>query len=343
MRHSALASPTASAGPAGRALATPPLRRWRFALIWITLGLVALAVLLSALWQTPSTLVSASLHTESVSFRVTSPESVRIVFPKALRLDKDSKTCLENLLVEPALGASIRYTRPVHQPLEVSVSGSVTLTYAAKGKELTEKVRDVTIEVHDATGCADQRVQRLPVQGDRAIFGAHALDLTSAHDASLRMLSGRLTVYGRALSTVLGIPLSASSGRNALYVAGEIPLPGGAVIEEPEVAKVPEPTQRGSAMWSGFADVDFTNEGSAAISVEASTNAGAVSIFLPTPNLGQAARSDDPETVSLSLMARLTGDPHLLLVYGLLGMLGLLLGLAATARELLLSGRKDAP
>lgn len=346
MKRSAARSPVASARPtAGRAptRATPPRRQPRFALIWIALGLAALAVLLSALWQTPSTLVSASLHTESVRFRVTSLESARIAFPKGLlRLSKGNEICVENLLVEPALGASISYTRPSHQSLEVTVSGLVTLTSDAKGKELPEKVRGVTIKVHDAVGCADQPVQRLPVLGDQAIFGAHALELTSPHDASLRILSGRLTVYGRALSTVLGIPLSTSSGRNELYVAGEIPLPGGSVIEEPEVAKTPESAKRRSAMWSGFADVDFTNKGPAAISVEVSTNASVVSIFLPTPNLGRAAHSGDPETVSLSLMARLTGDPHLLLLYGLLGVLALLLGLAATARELLLSDRKDA-
>lgn len=329
-------------------------RRWRrrqWALLAITLGVVAGLALASALGQTPSTLVAATLHTESLRFTVSSTESARIAFPAAWQPPEKQGgkltpgTCLTRLLLEPERGAIVSYTRPAGQSLIVTVAGPVRLIHGERGRESGETRRSLSLEVRGDGdgGCARQSRQRLPVEGHHAVFGAHPLQLTSADEAPMRLLGGRLTVYGRAISRVLNIPLPGTSGRNALYVAGEVPLPGGAVIEEPETAAASGTARRMSAMWSGFADVDFGAEAPAAISVEAATNAGSVTVYLPTPNLGQQARSNDPETVSLSLLARLSGDPHLLLVYGFLGLLALLLGLVTVGRDLLFSDRKDLP
>jgi hypothetical protein len=325
------------------------LRHGLVVIVWI-LAAAVVAALLDVGLRRPNTLVAASLRTERVQLEVFDPEAARIVFLKAKRVG--SAECLDNVQVDPPHGAEVVYQRPSGQPLTVTILGprtttrsgspnlpvldrqEVELTWTAELDQSPKswKSPSLTLEVGADTACLGTPTVRLPVQGKSVHFGAHARHPVNARDVPLMMLGGQLNVFARAMPTLLGVPLPVGSP-NALYKAGELPLPGGSVIEEPQPEQDAAP--RKSAVWSGYAEVDLDAKGLAAMSVEASTNASAVSVYLPTPNLsGAQVRTDAPETVSLSLLARLTGDPNLLLIYGALGVAALLLGLALTTRQL---------
>jgi hypothetical protein len=346
-----------------RSSQAPLAQKSRRAFLWLIFICVALGAVLTVLLQTPSTLVAAELSTESVQFRVTAPQSAAIALRKAIWEEKGS--CLSDVFVEPQVGATVWYTRPGRDALQILINGPVILTHQDGKEEASQRLKTLSLLVTGGEagpaksaaklpvepggsekmerspeaitdGCGDTLVQRLPIEGDNVIFGAYPLQLTGAKDVPLRLLGGRLTVYGRARSHVLGIRFLPDAAKQALYVAGEFALPGGTVIEDRVSTDEGADRQRTSAIWAGFADTNFKSDSSLGLTVHASTNTGTVSLYLPAPNLGPDVRkTSDPETVSISLMARLIGDPHLLLIYGFLGLVALGLGLVNAIREIL--------
>jgi hypothetical protein len=295
-------------------------------LLAAVIGVVVVAVVVLT---TPSTLVAATLRTERVQFRVTSAESARMAFSFARTSPDDA--CREKVLVQPGRGALVTYTRPARSALEVYIEGPV-IVQVGNGTQTAQT--NLTVTVSGSGDCAAdaEAGQRLPIVGSAASFGGHPVPLRDAGDVPLRLLSGQLTVYGRAVSDLGPFSIAVSGRRHALYVAGEIAVPGGTVIEEPRTATGELIDSGQSAIWTGFADVDLGKEGSTGMTVEAATNAGSVALFLPAPKVaGDPTRSGEPETVSLSHMARLAGDPHLLMLYGVLGVLAAVLGALAGA------------
>lgn len=313
------------------------LRRYRLARRLVGAACVAVFALVvyRLLILPPSTIVAAALETEAVSFRVTSPEASRIVLPLAARLVRDDSECTSELLIEPAVDTTVSYFRPRGGNLILVFAGRVS---EVASKDAPARSLDSPTYVIGAEGeCGAPPRIRLPIQGDRATFGAHQPDLASAKDVRYTLLSGKLHVYGRAQSNIGPFPIASRATRNALYASGELDLPGGTVIEEPETAS--NVSANSSPHWAGFADVVFGegagSDGGKSMTVAVSTNARTVTVYLPSPNQGASTRSSDPETVSLSTMARLVGDPHLQQLYALLGALLTGVGAFRTIRSFL--------
>lgn len=347
------AGPPAAAAPA--AAPATPAARWRqrrarlVPMVGIGAGLALLAALVAVLLQTPATLVALSVQAESLELRVRVPDAARFSLPEARPLEGGQ--VLAELLVEPREGSVVAYSRPAREALVVSVQGPVHWSWAGPPDALGRPTRQQAGSAHGVsfqtpTEARPGRARhvRLPVHGDRARFGEHALHMVEPGQHQLPILQGRLTVYARALSSLFGWPLPPPFEPHALYVAGELPLPGGSVIEDGDAGRAEAPA-RGRAsgpVWTGFAQVDLRDDGDGAMAVEAATNAASVQLYLPAPNLSAQRHPADPETVSLTLMARLTGDPNLLLLYGALAVLALLLGMLLGLLDLRSHYAKDA-
>jgi hypothetical protein len=134
----------------------------------------------------------------------------------------------------------------------------------------------------------------------------------------LPVLSGQLTIYGRAVSSIIGIPLERLERitlvpPHSLYVADTVAIPAGS-----QIGRALSPSIDGKlalARWWGFADIDMTPTGNSerGILVEASTNASTLEVLPPAPPdlLSGFREVDAVDTISLTLGAQLAGDPNL--------------------------------
>jgi len=266
----------------------------------------------------------------------------------------DQKSCHRAILVRPELGSRVIYARPRGGDLFVTVLGPASWTdeslrsadRAVRTDELAFRVSDGR---HSRSGNCRAGVRvRLPIQG-LATFGEDLREIRGVDAEQLVLLSGKLMLYGRAIPRFL-LPLDSGPFRaNALYLAQEISVPGGSRIASvasgrggagsARSAKVvgekrhKAETNRKSvdARWYGFADVVFGDDGGnvAAIVVEAATNAREVELYLPAPfDADASAEGNKPDVISLSLSARLAGDPNLLWLYGVVLLTVALLSIA---------------
>lgn len=273
----------------------------------------------------PDTMLSASLHTEVASIEVVNPPASAIALPAATLLPNEageSPVCLKRLLVEPAAGARVNYVRPRGGALTVEIDGPVQWGTASDAPKARRDGR-TRFEVSKEGSCAAGERVRLPIDGV-AVFGEDQLEVTSGDALRLALLSGRLALYGRS---IVGFDLGPLKAK-ALYFAQEMPLPGGSRIAAARKGEGHGAAADGPSNWYGLADVDLGAQGPGAITVEASTNARLLELYPPAPFWSaRGSHGSRPDVVSLSLVARLTGDPNLLWLYGLAALVGTALGL----------------
>lgn len=314
----------------------PPPRRRLGAAIVSTLCAVVLVLALVATFSEPSTVLSAVLRTEAVTLRVMQPSAARMLLPRARLPGTDE--CLEAVIVEPARGATVSYLRPRGEAMTVRVDGPLRWSACrAEGgacaaadppRESHDDARDLGFELSAAPGCAAGARVRLPVHG-LAVFGATPTQLHGPEALQLALLGGELVVHARAVRDLGGFPLPRPFRPDALYQANEFTLPGRSILGD--AALLGDATAVPGApdtYWFGFADADLGNGSEQSIVVSASANTGAVDVYLPNPHPDAAAGAPGrPERLSLSLLARLAGDPNLLILYGGLGLLALVVGL----------------
>ncbi len=291
------------------------LRDWILRWAWPLMALVVIFVVGWALLAPPNTLIAARLDTEVLELRVANPHAMRITLREA-RLGFDGP-CLKDLVIEPRRGAVVRYVREMRRALRVEIDGPVA--WDADGA--AEEAAGATFVV-GSTGCGEGQALRLPVAG-MARFGDSRFFQDPAAPP-LALLEGQLVVYGRALPTLLSMPLPSP---HALYPVNEITLPGGSVLGD-------DPTQaEAAASWFGHVVADLSDDGAPALAVSASTNAMEVPLRLPIANAGEGQASASAEIISLGMMARLAGDPNLRWLYLLVGAVVAVVGSLASLRD----------
>jgi hypothetical protein len=307
----------------------------------IFLLLAALVLLGASLQGDANTMLAASVQTEVIEIQVVNPAAATIALPRA-RLAEQNQ-CFENVLIRPAAKTKLQYSRTRHGPLVLVVDGKAEWTHGApdsprlSASSLEFDVRDAP-EPPCCPGAAKPEPPpcnagprvRLPVNGTVTI-GSDLPEVRDARDRQLALLGGKLLLYGRAVGDLFGLPLRFGPLEpGALYFSQDFPLPGGSRIASARLeSQAGDERGAENSRWYGFADISFAEGDHGAITVEASTNARFVELYTPAPyrsaSGGDAYR---PDTISLSLGARLTGDPNLLWIYGLVAVFATLLGLS---------------
>lgn len=334
-------------------------------LLWATVGAVGWVA-----WrlEPPLTLLSVSLKTEVLSVSVVRRTAARILLPVAM--NTRDKRCYRNVIISPDLHTTVHYARPRGESLIVSITGKATWeaeTVPRAGVRSTDYrvSQDASpqfeVSKKNAT-CALKEVLRvrLPVNGI-ADFGSPLFPVDGPTSPQLALLSGKMTVYGRAISEIAGMSLNRAPFQpDTLYLSQELTLPGGTRIVTADVdqeratqdaaaggagsrassalpgssaaaganvAEIPESTTELTSRWQGYADVSFGSDDPGSMDVEASTTARRVLLYSPAGGRGRAAQ--EPDIVSLSLGAQLTGDPNLRWLGSMLAVLGTVLTLSA--------------
>jgi hypothetical protein len=282
------------------------------------------AVTIWIFWRDPVTALAAELSTEIIEIEVTNPDAAAFALPYAVA--EGETTCLQGLVVTPGRAARVNYERRAREGLAVQVEGTSIWEHGPADRRVRER-REGQVMLHArGPACSGSPASsiRLPVNGI-VKYGRALPQVVRPEDRPATLLSGHLTVYAHALPDLFTVPLEGGPfQRNALYLAQQVPIPGGTIIAS-AISPQRNPAEPGAApRWAGFADVGFGGEDPAAIAVSTTTNTGRVHGYLPSPNVA-GGRLSDPEVVSLSLLARITGDPHLQLIYGVLAVFALML------------------
>ncbi len=239
--------------------------------------------------------------------------------------------------------------QPLGSPeiLRFAVEGGSAVMPATTVAQSTEAMDNETAEppynyklasIPVVAGCNRVDRIRLPVNGI-AVFGDDLKHVTQSNASPPLLLSGRMMVFGRATSK-FGNVFRLDFGpfqEYGLYFAQEFAIPGGARIgampvnmptsvsasdasgNQGQGAEASKDTDALIAHWYGFADIVFKSDEADAISIAASSNASKVGIYLPVPfRTDDAQGGSRADIISLSLLARLTGDPNLMWIYGLM-------------------------
>ncbi len=216
------------------------LLAWAFALL-----LIVLVLLVAITPPRPLTLVAASVRAETLRLTVYNPDEASFRLPaaridssagddlfSALRARRTGGACVRDIIVRPDQGDTVTYTREVGGPLIVRVEGA--LSWRNRAALLGKSAEGAYIRLDPADrSCFMQAHVRLP------IAGAMTIGLVSAGEGtdgpSLPVLSGALTVYGRAVGSVLGVSLRLLERLTlvqpqSLYLANTISLPAGSQI-----------------------------------------------------------------------------------------------------------------
>lgn len=324
---------------AGRMVAAAVVSPW---IPKVVLWLVVLMVVVIALTlKPPLTLLAVSLKTEIVNLYVTRMDAARMVLPVARHMGEDA--CYRDVVLRPDLRSTVTYARGRGEALVVSVKGNASWDGENRFKEATNRAKDDSPQFEVGTKNEDCKLDkvtrvRLPISGI-AEFGSPLLPVVDATSDQLTLLSGKMVMYGRAISTIAGLMLDRSPFQpDTLYLSQELQVPGGTRIVTADV----EFTSVGSASnvgapgpgtdddllsrWQGYADLSFSGDDQGAMDVEATTSARRVKLYSPAGGRGTAGQ--EPDIVSLSLGAQLTGDPNLRWIAGLIAVVVSLIALS---------------
>lgn len=247
----------------------------------------------------PTTVLSATANSETLSVKVSNPQAAAFVLRGAR--DALSEACLPTIVVEPDFDSEITYLRQLGGPLTLSVTGKSSWRTDTQQIGGSDELAIFRLDPLDET-CKPDPIVRIPTNGVLEI-GAEPVDVVDTGHVWSTLISGDIRVYGRALSAIG--PLTLNFGPfapDSLYLADSSPLPAGSRLTGAQ------DSNGAPARWWGFAQVDFRNAEKLGIDVEATTNARKVFLFAPAPSAQAAAK---PDMISLSTGARLAGDPNL--------------------------------
>jgi len=273
----------------------------------------------AAAWNlpTPLTMVAAVIHTETLVVTIDDANLARFHLAHA-RLGTPTGRCLEDVNVEPKSGTQIGYTMPIGEPLTVSVAGD--FTWGARGMPMHQADAAYFVMDRNSKGCRPGSSVRLPIAGALDV-GAYAGPETTLKP----ILNGTLTVYGRAVDHVLmfslkGMPLM-EPGK--FYLAESFTIPAGSLLQgrgpvtaaaqsECPIADRVSPDQS----WRGFTDagLGISTDTDRGLQLDAATNASNLLLMAPVIPMHE---SQCPDVISLTLGARLSGDPNLRWLFAL--------------------------
>ncbi len=260
----------------------------------------------------PATTVVANIHAEDVEIKVDDPTRAGVSLAEARVLPKGipaaTAPCSHDVEIRPRPDSLVIYHRPIGGPLSIDVEGSL----AWKSSQLKAFVesRDF-VAFHLDRECGFGQSVRLPITGKLNVGLTASVtrpDDSRKLDPAYPVLDGKLSVYGRSIESfsLLGWPLPGFVSHK-LYLAEDISLPAGTrlIDEKPDPPCAIDPAYA-VPHWGGFVDVDLTpNARNEALVINSATDASELLILAP------AGPTNCPDTMSLTIGARLTSDPNL--------------------------------
>ncbi|MBW4024660.1 MAG: hypothetical protein HIU92_16305 [Proteobacteria bacterium] len=276
--------------------------------------------------------MSISANTETFSSTVTAADAAVIpLLNGRLLIAGQPGDCVDDLVVSPPLGSTVEYTRFGYDRAIISivtagspikVSGYPTLAASSNGggrfyRRYNQRLQ-IAIDHNDAT-CPASSTIRLPVSGALLRLGDEIYDDADPRDPLRTLLSGSLSIYGRATDYGGNDWVSIASAWiirqfsrigvmrvDELFLADAVPLPPGSVLTDAQtINDLP-------ADWSGFADIDFTPIGPRGFQISASGYASEIDVGLPAAiPADERGRHEQPLRISLGLIARWVADPNL--------------------------------
>lgn len=283
---------------------------WKFKLLGLLfLGLVVTIATLPA----PHTFISATVNSESVE-QTLGVRPMTIVLPRAVHFDDSSGTATCRTSADPVKvngGSFVIYSAPPSGDLEITIND--------KGLYDTYRIYSTRSTMADSAEVAEFRRTcgwegrvRLPVLGSLVVGMAPRVDTVERLDL---VLGGSLRIFGRSSETALGglLPMSVFSPilamePGSLYEVQDVQIIPGSVVGPAYADR--KRTEGDYALWRGFVDVELGPGGvtDKAMIVSATANAATVLLQAPAANdrPNSAGRKD---SLSLSLAARLAGDP----------------------------------
>lgn len=314
---------------------TEALKRISGALV-LVVGLLFVIALTTL--PAPTTLTSLSTRTETILIEIA--DSRDGAFKIGNARDADGM-CFADAQIIPTVGASVYYTMERGGDLVVAVDGAHLLESSfRKNDEMSMTVVERPfsswrLSTRDK-GCSSDAVVRLPVNGHIEV----GLPVTGGHlaDPPLPLLEGEVVVHGRAIGALLfgrlPIPdraLAVPAG--SLFEAGRLTIPPGSSVSSREASGQ-------SAYWWGFVDAEpGVGRG---MDVMVSSNAGQLALMPAAPDT-TGTDSLSPETVSLTLMARLAGDPNIRFLAFLAGASSVGLGIVSWGARMVLPNTRFLP
>ena len=293
----------------------------------ILITVLILVILVFVTLPKPSTMFVLSAQAESVDMRVVHVDAARLTLAAAMVEGKEE--CRKGVQVQVDGDGVVTYARQTNGPLYISIRGPFSWTDEDEGDHPGAPDTRFVIDPASVT-CKPPRWIRLPANG-RMTVGVEPSIPASADD--LVLLKGELQLLNRSVGELFGIDLDFGPfAANAMYVAGEIPIPFGSRIDNALNL------QRRPAIWSGTVTVDMEPAGEPAMQVELATNAQSVNLWAPAIFEPAATdwTSDEtgphpgllPDVISLSHGSRLASDPNLRWIYGLIAAFTAIFGFA---------------
>jgi len=278
---------------------------------------LAVTVLAVVILEPPRTLLYFSGKSELVSVVVTDPARGLIQLSRAF--DIDGQQCRDGVSIAPAIGSVLHYQRPRGGDLLVQVEakpGSQLILGTSRTRIDSDTLLRYRVS-RNSDGCEFKGRVRLPAIGHLTVGRLYGVQPSPDEPLPLVLLTAKIQVYGRAISTLLGFPLTfAPFAPGALYPVQEFLVPGGSALGRALADERPSGLPAELTPWTGFVDLNDTDSDQA-LNVEATSNARTVELFLPSPPTDRGAGGSDADRVSLTLGARLLGDPNLRWLFGL--------------------------
>lgn len=280
-------------------------------------ALIVAAIVVTLNLPEPATLFVLQAETESIDVTVVQPEAAQVTLARAEVITPkgghELHQCLDGVVVSAEAGAMVTYARQFTGPLFISVRGPFTWTSA--GQEVPKAgEREMQFVLHPASAhCGGPAELRLPANG-QLLVGLESSIPPSPDD--LFLIKGHLKFYNRSTDRVFGVNLKVRPfTANALYLTSEIDVPPGSRLDGAvDGAKKP-------AFWAGTIAV---NPRDAGMRLDATTTARSVQLWAPTAFSGgdsQRGAGQEPDVISLSFASRISHDPNLLWIYGLVATL----------------------
>ncbi|MFC6199594.1 hypothetical protein [Ponticaulis profundi] len=290
------------------------IRRNKFALM-----LIAVVLLVMFGLPSPRTFVALEAQTESLSYQPISTATSSFILPGAAvwidEVDADWTTttepeCVpERVLITPFSGARVALYQ-TGDVLKIVVTGGASFVTETDEMEIS-----TTSPVHftvDTSSCSVSETLKFPIHGALNVGD----DVQSAssfdyHPQTLR--GGELTVYGRAIEKIWFLPLRFEPFQpGALYLVDKFELPPNSQILVPSDQTK---QKRTSTDWWGYAE---WSSASSTLSVGAASNTESIQISNPALDFSKGDAESTSDTLSLTLVARLIGDPNLRYIYGII-------------------------
>ncbi|HIO03651.1 MAG TPA: hypothetical protein EYN14_17140 [Alphaproteobacteria bacterium] len=277
-------------------------------------------ILIASTLPVPSTLLSLVAETETIDVKIVNPDASIIAMSGGY--DENAETCFERLEVKPSMGATVSYSRIANGSLYIAISGGASIS-SSEGVARFEQTLARFVISDKTLDCNNPSQIRLPVSGlvSSGNESLHSIDITTAV-----LRGGEVSVFSRSVGSLFGvIPLNWGPFEpDALFLVEVLTLPSGSRLTDAR-------TSSGSpARWWGYADVDFSSTRLPAIQLRAATNARTVKLFAPAPrelsihaaNVDQPS-AQQPDVIAFSFGARLSNDPNLRWLYGIIASMAL--------------------